>query len=106
MLQTLEHKTLADGSVLELVRYQLSEECAKQLERPANTWEMVLTCKTPIFGDITDPRASWYLQEQELKELYNAINSWIDFKNVRNFLKEEVAVSEQKFLEEKYREAA
>ena len=88
MPDTLEEKTLSEGSELSLIKYQLSEDEAEALDRPKGSYEIVLMLKAgrTIPHGATKPKASWYLGEESFRKLYQEIKTEEDFKNVHEAL--------------------
>ena len=86
MEETLEQKTLTDGTILSLKRYQLPPDSASILNRPPGSYEMILVLREGVDDSSTFPRASWYFSEEVYRQLYTIITNKTGFERVQLFL--------------------
>tara|TARA_Y100000034_G_scaffold127988_1_gene181820 strand:- start:8490 stop:8828 length:339 start_codon:yes stop_codon:yes gene_type:complete len=90
MSKTLAEKILYSGETLRLEKYHLNSAEAEALRRSVGSYEMVLALATDISGENTDPSASWYLDQNDFKKLYDTIKNRQDFKRVKQFLDDNI----------------
>ena len=85
--ETLEQKTLRDGSTISLVKRPLVEVLREALGLPSHATEMSICLATANGQELaTSPRASWYLGEDVFREIYEAIESHNHYRNASNAL--------------------
>jgi hypothetical protein len=82
-LETLANKTLSDGSMLRLLKYQLDEASRAKLRKDSfvckpPTHEVVLEL-TKSAHYTTHPRASWYVPERAYVDAIKSIRSQEEF---------------------------
>ncbi|MBI4980573.1 hypothetical protein HZC30_03395 [Candidatus Woesearchaeota archaeon] len=82
--KTLDRKILQQGVKLSLIKYQLTNEEAEALYRPMGSSELVLELQGEINNGSTPPRASWYLDENYYRRLFESINHELQKKTKLN----------------------
>jgi len=93
---TLERNVLAEKWIeghqiqnygrVKLIKYPLSSADALSLGRPLGSHEMVLSLDSEYESKTTAPRASWYLTEQEYRDLFQSVRHLLHFNNIARAL--------------------
>ncbi len=85
-LEIMAEKGLSDGHNLKWGKYPLREGEAEALERPTGSYEMTLRLYENSRASLgTRPTASWYLTEEQFREVYGAITDGVSFEKARIF---------------------
>ena len=86
--ETLEEKTLDDGSRVSLVKRPFIKEMREALGLPQHASEMGICLVTPDSGELnTALQASWYLGESAFREIYDAIEDVAGYMNAYRALR-------------------
>lgn len=83
-------KVLEDNSIIAIEKYRLSEKSARALGAGHITEETVITLKSPYISGSTPPRVSWYITQEDINRLYDAITTRDEFMRVTSFLYKEI----------------
>lgn len=89
-------KRLADGNLLFIASYELTDTAAESLKRPKGSREIVMGLKysNGWHQKNTNPSASWYLTDEQYLKLFLRIKDEASFLKVNAFLSEEINAPE------------